>query len=292
MSQLEHLLNVQNVLGEGPLWNARQQALYWLDIKQSQLFSYAPAQNEVKCYDVHPALTAFGFCADGRLITAGLGGFAFWDATTGRLEALGDPEADRPATRFNDGAVDPGGRFWAGTMNEAEGTSPLHALYRLDADRTIRTMIDDVMLSNGIGWSPDQKIMYFSDTGRRQILKFDYDLSSGAIHNRQIYTGFLDDDGSPDGLTVDSEGCVWCAMWDGAKVIRFSPAGERLSEVAMPVSRVTSCAFGGERLDELYITTASFALSPEERQRQPLAGDLFRLKTDTTGLPEPLFAGC
>jgi sugar lactone lactonase YvrE len=291
MSQLEHLLNVQNELGEGPVWNVQQQALYWLDIKQSHLFKYFPASNEVRRFDVQPALTAFGFCTDGRLITAGLGGLAFWDEATGQFDMIGHPEADKPARRFNDGAVDPAGRFWAGTMNEADGANPVHSLYRVDPDRSVHKILDDVMLSNGIGWSPDRKIMYFSDTGRRQILKYDYDVSSGAISNCQIYVDFLQQDGSPDGLTVDSEGCVWCAMWDGGKVIRFSPTGERLLEVPVPARRVTSCAFGGERLNELYITTAHFALSAEERGRQPLAGDLFRLKTDTTGQVEPLFAG-
>lgn len=292
MSQLEHLLDVQNELGEGPVWNARQQALYWVDIKQSRLYRYFPAQNTVDRIELQQAIMTYGFCADGRLITACALGLAFWDEATGQFDVIGDPEADKPLTRFNDGGVDPAGRFWAGTMNESDMEGAYNALYRVDPDLSVHRVVDGVILSNGVGWSPDHTIMYFTDTSLRQILKFDYDLRTSGISNRQVFIEIPEDEGSPDGMTVDSEGCVWSALWDGSKVIRFSPRGERLLEVEVPARRVTSCVFGGERLNELYITTAHFGLSAEQRKQQPLAGDLFRLKTDTTGMVEPLFAGC
>ena len=290
VNQLEHLLNVQNELGEGPVWNVQQQALYWVDIKQSRLYRYFPAQNAITRIDLRQAIMCYGFCPDGRLITACDSGLAYWDEATGQFEVIDSPEADKPERRFNDGAVDPAGRFWAGTMNEADEYNPVHALYRVDADGSVHQVLDDVMLSNGIGWSPDHTIMYFADSGRRQILKFDYDLKTGAIQNRRVFAALTEAEGIPDGLTVDSLGCVWNAIWDGGKVIRYSPDGKRLAEIELPVRRVTSCAFGGEHLNELYITTAHFGLSPAERAQQPKAGDLFRLKTDVIGLVEPHFS--
>lgn len=292
MNELEHLINVQNELGEGPAWNAQRQALYWVDIKQSRLYRYFCATRAVDCIKLVQPIMAYGFCADGRLITVCASGFAFWDEQTGSFEFINHPEADKPATRFNDGAVDPAGRFWAGTMNESDVSSPSNTLYRLDTDLSVHKVLDAVTLANGLGWSPDYSIMYFTDTGRRQIWKYNYDIATGSVHHPQVFVELPESEGFPDGMTVDAEGCVWSAIWDGGKVIRFSPTGERLLEVEIPAKRVTSCAFGGEKYDELFITTANFGLSEKDRQQQPYAGDVFRLKTDTVGMAEPQFTGC
>ena len=216
---------------------------------------------------------------------------AFWDEDTHQFDPISHPDADKPQRRFNDGGVDPTGRFWAGTMNEADAESRIHSLYRLDTDLSLEQVLDDVTIANGLGWSPDHTIMYFTDTFRHTIFAYDYDLSTGAIKNRRPFIEIPEAEGYPDGLTVDSAGCIWSAIWGGSKVIRFDPQGQRLTEVSLPVAQVTSCAFGGANLNTLYITTAWTGLNWRARLKQRRAGDLFCVQTDTPGLPEPCFKG-
>jgi L-arabinonolactonase len=287
MSQVERVLAVQNELGEGPVWNVEEQALYWVDILEGHLHRLHPASGRREFFDAGLAVGALAFRASGGLVLATENGFAFWDPRNQQLQVVADPEADRPDSRFNDGAVDRQGRFWAGTMGEG----PTSALYRLDPDGSVHTMETGITISNGIGWSPDNRTMYYTDTPLRVIYAYDFDPASGAIENRRSFVHVPDGDGLPDGLTVDSEGFVWSACWDGWKVIRYDPDGGVERKVELPVQRPTSCTFGGPDLDELYITSAWIALSAAERKDQPLAGDLFRLKTNVRGLEEPRFLG-
>ena len=217
-------------------------------------------------------------------------GFAFLDLETGAVAGLTDPEADRPDNRFNDGKVDRQGRFWAGTLNDAE-KQPLGSLYRLDADGTVTLMQDGAVVSNGIGWSPDDRTLYFTDSVIRTIWAFDFDPAAGAIANRRIFAEVPDGTGYPDGLTVDSEGFVWSAVWDGWRIVRYDPSGRIDREVVMPVQRPTSCMLGGPDLKTLYVTSASIHLDAGALERGPLAGGLFALEADVPGLPEPRFAG-
>jgi sugar lactone lactonase YvrE len=195
--------------------------------------------------------------------------------------------------RFNDGAVDGEGRFWAGTMNkDVEDPAVTDGcLYRLDPDRSCHKMGSGFTISNGIGWSLDQRIMYFTDTLRSVIYAYDFDPARGTIGNRRPFVRVPPEEGYPDGLTVDSEGCVWSALWGGWKVVCFDPRGRAVDEVRLPVSDVSSCAFGGSDLRDLYITSAWEELSAEERALQPLAGDLFRARLPVPGREESRFAG-
>jgi sugar lactone lactonase YvrE len=285
--QVEHVLSVQNGLGEGPLWHPDEKALYWVDIDEGCFYRFDPALGHHECFDVGVPIGCLAFRERGGLVLATKKGFAFWDFDTKELQHIADPEADRPDTRFNDGAVDPQGRFWAGTL----GTDPTCALYRLDPDMSVHTMVTGVTVANGIGWSPDNQTMYFTDSIPKTIYAFDFDPGTGAVENRRPFVHTPDEVGVPDGLAIDSEGFIWSARWDGWKITRYDPDGVVEREVALPVQRPTSCAFGGPELDELYITSARVGLSEAELQRQPLAGDVFCLKTGIRGLPEPKFLG-
>jgi sugar lactone lactonase YvrE len=165
------------------------------------------------------------------------------------------------------------------------------ALYRLDPDGSVHTAETGIGISNGIGWSPDNTIMYYTDSLSRTIYAYDYDAATGNISNRRDLIVTPEDDGLPDGLTIDGDGYIWSACWGGWKVTRYAPDGRIDREVRLPAAQITACVFGGPNLDELYITSAWTELDAEQRRSQPLAGDVFRLKTDVRGLAEPHFAG-
>jgi sugar lactone lactonase YvrE len=201
---------------------------------------------------------------------------------------LATVETDRPQNRMNDGACDPAGRFWAGTMALDERPHA-GALYRLDPDLTVRTMLTDVTISNGIDWSPDGRRMYYVDSPTRRIDVFDFDPGTGAIADRRPFVDVPAESGIPDGITVDAAGFVWLALWGGAALHRYDPDGARERAVALPVSHPTSCAFGGPGLDELYVTSARRDLTRDERARQPMAGGLLRLRPGVAGRPAHVF---
>jgi sugar lactone lactonase YvrE len=291
MNDVDHVLAVKNLLGEGPVWVAEEQALYWIDIEGLKVFRFYPTTGRWESFDVSVPITALAARASGGFVTATMNGLAFWDTQTRELRFIADPEAAKTSNRFNDGAADRQGRFWAGTLNKVQFDAPDGSLYRLDPDLAIHTKQTGIAESNGIGWSPDDRTMYFVETMRRAIWAYDYDAATGAICNRRVFAEIAGEGVYPDGLTVDSEGCVWNAQWGGANVTRYDPAGKVERVIRLPVQQVTSCAFGGENLDELYVTTAASGLSEEDRQRQPLAGDLFRIRVGVRGLAEPKFAG-
>lgn len=283
-----HVLSSQNIIGEGPLWNNEEQSLYWVDITGQTINRYMADSKVHESYPVDSQVGVISFRQKGGLIVAGSKGFSFWKVGNPKLELINDPEADNPNSRFNDGKIDRSGRFWAGTMTSEGAVS---SLYRMDSDLTIYSMDSGITISNGIGWSPDNRVMYFADSLRYIIYAYDYDLDKGLIENRRNFIEVKPEYGIPDGLTVDSAGYIWCAFYAGSKVTRFNPRGEIANEVFLPVTQPTSCIFGGKDYRDLYITTAWNGLSDDERKEQPLAGDLFMIKTDIKGLPEPKFRG-
>jgi sugar lactone lactonase YvrE len=285
MTKIEHILAVKNRFGEGPIWRPEEQVLYWVDIDSNSFLKFDPATGKRQSFEVGLPTGAIAF-RPGGMIMATQKGFAFWDNVTSSAQFILDPEAHKPETRFNDGKVDSHGRFWAGTL----GDSYNNALYRFDPDGSVQIMEQGIGMANGMGWSPDNQTMYFTDTLRHTIYAYDYDPIRGTIANRRV---FVHDDtaGLPDGLTVDSEGFIWSAWWGGWRITRHDPDGKQERGIEMPVECPTSCTFGGPNLDELYITSACAALGKAEKHRQPLAGDLFRLKTEVTGLTSFQFAG-
>ncbi len=292
MSEVEHVLDIKNKLGEGPVWNPTEQALYWVDIERNRFYRMDPTTRKYEVFDVSVPVGVLALRASGGLVMATKNGFAFWDRQHG-LRFISDPEAEKPHTRFNDGAVDCRGRFWAGTMCGLPEMceAPEGSLYRLDPDSSIHRMETGLKISNGIGWSPDNKVMYLTDSPQYMIYAYDFDAASGSIENRRPFIHTSDEEGVPDGLAVDSEGCIWSARWGGWKITRYDLSGKVERAIQLPVQYPTSCAFGGEHLDELYITSAWTALSEEQKKQQSYAGDLFRVKTNIKGLEKPKFVG-
>lgn len=283
MNTAEPVLSIQNALGEGPLWSVDEQALYWVDIHDNCFYRLTPNNGEYQRFEVGLPVGCLAVTDIGRLLLGTQRGLALWNPDSEQLTFLMN-EAYEPEGRFNDGAADRQGRFWAGTMSN----KPENNLYRLDPDGQVHVMQTGVTISNGIGWSPDNTIMYYSDSGPGIIYAYDFDAGTGTISNRRTFVLPSDTDDVPDGLTVDSEGFIWCAHWGSWKVKRYDPDGNIEREIELPVKLPTSCMFGGPDLNELYITTARSPLSEAEKEQQPHAGDLFRIETDVRGLPEPV----
>lgn len=277
---------VKAVLGEGPVWVERDQALWWVDIKDPAIYRWREGGGvdywtpPVRIGSIAPAVEG-GFIAGTEI------GFMWADPEAGRYRPIDNPEHDVPGNRFNDGKVDRAGRFWAGTMDDREEQA-LGALYRLDADLEWSSIDNGYMVTNGPAFSPDGRIMYHTDSARRLIYAFDLD-EGGNARNRRPLARFKDEHGYPDGMTVDSEGCLWVAFWDGWCLRRISPAGETMQTVELPVERPTSCAFGGAALDRLFVTSARVGLNENALSVQPLAGALFMMTVSVPGLPERLF---
>ncbi len=282
MTEVESILSVNHPLAEGPLWHPVEQALYWCAIDANYFYRWQPGSDTVQTTEIPDQIGCLGFHEAGGFILATRIGFAVY--RDGRYTPLTGNIAYRPAAHFNDGAVDRAGRFWAGTSNE----KPENPLYRLDVDGTATVMEQNASISNGIGWSPDSKTMYYADSGAENvgiIYAYDYDLATGNITNRREFFRSDSSHGLPDGLTVDAGGGVWCAFWDGSKVMHFAADATIIEEIRLPVPRPTSCCFGGANLDELYITSAAWEL---DLAQYPLAGNIFRVKTSVRGLPEPM----
>jgi sugar lactone lactonase YvrE len=286
--EVTQVLHCQNILGEGPLWHHAEGALYWVDITGKKIHRYYPALGKTDVFETPRMVSAPGLRQSGGFVCAAEDGFHFWSPEGNRFEPIQDPEKGKRGARFNDGKVDRAGRFWAGSMTPQGSSS---ALYRLDPDLSVHRMVSEITISNGIGWSPDNQIIYYVDSNRLVIYAFDFDLKSGEISLQRDFVKFDAKSGVPDGLTVDSEGFIWCAVYDGWKVVRINPDGIIVDEIHIPVSRPSSVAFGGQHLDELYITSIAEGLTKEEKEKQPMAGDLFMVKPGVRGLPEPAFLG-
>ena len=278
------------ILGEGPVWHAGK--LFWVDIEGCKVFVHDPDTTTDRVIELPSRVGCVWPCADGDRLVCGLqAGIAFLDLASGQLEPINDPEADQPRTRFNDGKCDPLGRFWAGTMDMKE-TGPLGSLYMLDARRQLTRQWSDITVANGLAWDPDGMTFYYIDSPTREVAAFDYDADSGTISNRRPIITIPDGEGFPDGMTIDAEGKLWIALWQGWGVVRYDPkSGERLGKIDLPVEKVTSCAFGGENFDKLYITSARIGLELATLEKQPFAGGLFRADVEASGLPATPFAG-
>jgi len=277
------------VIGEGPRWNAAEQRLYWVDFIENQnIHSWHPATRELLTFKTEAPVTALGFRRSGGLIVATRGQVATFNLATKKLSSFTSVD-DRPSMRLNDGSVDANGRFWIGSMNSEKQEEPHGSLYRFDSDGSVHTMDSGFTVSNGLGWSPDQRTFYFIDTFRRVIHAYDYAATTGSIGNRRVFAQTVESDGFPDGLAVDSEGHVLVAFWGGWKIIRYDPDGKQEREIRFPVANPTACAFGGRDRDELYVTTARLGLTQEQLAEQPMAGDLFRVRLNVQGQEEPFF---
>ena len=268
------------VLGEGPCWDAATGALYWVDIPAGRIHRLA-GDGAHRSWEAGQTVGAVVLRASGGLVLAAADGFLALDPGTGAvspLVALGLAAG----VRMNDGACDQAGRFYAGTMAEDEAPGR-GALYRLDPDHSVSTVIPGATVSNGIGWSPDGGRMYYIDSPTRRVDVMDYDPATGAVAARRPFAVIDAGDAVPDGLAVDAEGGVWVALWDGGAVLRFGPDGRLRQALELPTPRVTSCAFGGPDMETLYITTAA---GPGNS-----GGELFCAPAGVPGLPGHPYQG-
>ncbi|MET0133105.1 MAG: SMP-30/gluconolactonase/LRE family protein [Kibdelosporangium sp.] len=272
-------------LGEGPTWDVRTSTLLWVDILAPATHRWNPATGVNETIKAPQDVGAAKPRAGGGMVLNLRDGVAIVDMSGGEHRWL--VYWARDGVRGNDAAVDPAGRLWAGTMryDTAEGGG---WLARIEPDGRAKVMLDKVTISNGVGWSPDSKLMYFADTGTGRVDVLDYDLASGDITARRP---LVDTGGSPDGLCVDADGCLWVAMWGEGAVRRYTPDGTLDRTVKLPATLTTACCFGGSGLTDLYVTTARVGLSDEELAEQPLAGSVFVLPAIGSGLPSTVFAG-
>jgi sugar lactone lactonase YvrE len=287
---LEVAADINADLGEGPIWDDETATLLFVDSSIGRIYRFEPVTGGLKSWDVGQPI---GVAVPRRqysrgLVASGRDGILSV-AHNGDVEVLAAIEPGR-ATRLNDAKCDSRGRLWSGSIS-LQSERRACALYRVDADLTVTRAQDGVSVSNGIAWSPDEKTMYYVDTLARGIDAFDYDLETGAATNRRRLVDIERADGLPDGITVDSEGCIWLALYLGGAVRRYSPDGQLVEHVAMPVTAVTSCGFGGPQLTDLYVTTAQHGLSEAQLAKEQHAGALFRFRPGVTGLPTMQFAG-
>ncbi len=277
----EVALEVACRLGEGPVWDEREQELYFVDIVAETVHAYRPADGAHRSFSVGRPVGAVVLHEGGGLVLAAHDAFFVAERDGSELRRFGEVEVDGARVRFNDGKVDPWGRFLAGTMDWAQ-RDPIGSLYMLAGDGAVTALLEGVTISNGLAWAPDAKTLYYIDTPRLCVDAFDLDPGTGRLSNRRVAVTF--EGGKPDGMAIDDDGCLWVAMWDGSRVERVDPRnGHHLDVVELPTSHVTSCAFGGPGLDELYITSAGEGLS------EPHAGDLFVARPGVSGPPAHRF---
>jgi sugar lactone lactonase YvrE len=296
----ELLFDAKAYLGEGPIWDARTQTLYWVDILAKRIYAEGDLFAELDEYEF---LGSIAPRKNGGLILALSGGksetsetherrfnFASLEAGSAKPTLLLALSDESSSNRFNDGKCDPRGRFLAGTMDMGE-SEPTGSLYSVDGD-SVRRILSSVTISNGLTWSPDHKTFYYIDTPTRRVRAFDYDLETGAIANPRVAVYVPEPLGWPDGMTSDMQGNLWIAMWGGAKVTRWNPnTGELLEQIPIPAMNVSSCVFGGRNMNELYLTSARKGLDEAVLKQYPLTGGVFRLETNVDGMPTFAFAG-
>lgn len=292
MTKVDCVLNAKAQLGEAPLWCEREQVLWWADIEGRALHRFDPATGRDTSIALPERLGCFALREAGGFLVALETGFHFLDRDGG-LTPIVDPEPDKPGNRFNDGTTDPAGRMIAGTMPMGPRT-PVGTLYRLWPDGRCERLFDALTVTNGCAFSPDGRVFYFSDSEAsvRTIWACDYDAASGAVTDRRVFVDTHGLAGRPDGGAVDADGCYWMAGVGGWQLVRFTPAGKVDQIIEVPVEKPTKVAFGGPRLDVLYVTSIGTGLTPGSEARQPQAGGIFATRVaGVAGLVQPRFAG-
>ncbi len=291
MTAIKCLVDAKAALGETPVWSADENRLYWIDCMAGAIHRYDPATAEdtVMPIAIDGYLGSFSLRARGGMLL--LAGKSLWalDAGSSEPRRLAGVEEDKADNLVNDGKCDPAGRFWFGTMHAGE-SEPSGALYRFDGSEVVK-FDQGFICANGLGWSPDGKTFYLVDMMPGQVLAYDYDLDNGTVDNRRTLFSIPAAEGMPDGLCVDSEGGIWVAHWDGWCISRWSPEGQRLLTIEVPVQRPTCPVFGQHGLNTLYLTSSAADLPTESLARGPLAGGLFEIDARVRGVPIAPFAG-
>ncbi len=287
---LRCVLDVRASLGECPVWSTAEQVLYWVDINAPSLNRFDPSTGGNRAMPMPSSIGCFALRQRGGFVVALRDGVWLAD-TDGALERKVAAAPFEPAHhRFNDGRCDPQGRLFAGTMNEKRD-APSAALYRIDPDFRVTEVLGNLTISNGLAWSPDGRTMYHADTPTLTINAFAFDAKTGTPSNGRPFARFDAQTDRPDGAAVDSEGCYWTAFYRGGRVVRLSPAGDVLTSYPVPAMCPTMCAFGGDNLRTLYVTSARQQRDDAELARLPQSGGIFAMQVDVPGIAEPMFAG-
>lgn len=278
-----------DLLGETPLWCGHTQSLLWLDVDQARLQRFHPAsgRRDRFVFDAH-FVGSLALCGPGQVLLALDLALHLFDLATGTLTLLCQVEPADIDNRLNDGRCDSRGRFWVGTMDN-QLSRPNGSCYRVDPDGRVERLFGDVIVSNTLAFSPDQRTMYFSDTRAYTTWAFDVDAASGSLSQRRVFADYSATRDRPDGACVDAEGGIWTAIFGGSRVLRYRPDGSLDRVLQVPTSNPTCLCLGGPDLQTLYVTTARKFLSDEQLQRQPLAGSVLALEVDVPGLPEQRF---
>lgn len=290
---VECVVQAGDILGETPRWCERTSKLWWIDVRRPALQSYDPSTGQHAAIRLHPDLITGSIVLreSSGFLLATAQGMCLYDPCTGQAPTfLGNPEEGKPGMRLNDGRCDRRGRFWVGSMHDTQRI-PVGTLYCQEAGKIYRAALSDFVLPNSICWSPDDKTMYFSDTHNQLTWAFDYDIDEGHISNRRLFKDWTYQLGRPDGAVTDAQGCLWTCMVATGQLIRLSPHGEIDRIIQLPVTNPTCPAFGGSRLDTLYITSHSQRLPADVQAREPLAGALMAINPSVTGLMEARYAG-
>lgn len=270
------------LLGESPVWSPVEQSIYFIDIKKMSINKFCISNGLFETIATPSEIGCIVLKQGGGIVAAMQSGLAFVDFTVKEYAFFCIIDGDIPTNRPNDGKCDGAGRLWVASMDNNEVSSS-GRLWKISSTTTPEILDSNFIVGNGVDWSPDSKKMYFTDSVNRVIYIYDFDLGNGAIGNKEIFVKIPEDDGFPDGLIVDSQGFVWSAHWDGWRVTRYAPDGSIDKVVNLPVPRPTSLAFGGANLSSLFITSASYGLSPAELMNAPLSGGLFVYDSTVSG---------
>ena len=287
LRELEY--KIESQLGEGAIWNHQTQELYWVDIEGKQLHIYDPSTKTNRSISTQSRIGTVVPYNQNQAVIALEDGIYRINVQTGATRLLSDIESDMPENRFNDGKCDPIGNLWVGSMhfNQSE---PNASLYRINTRGFTTKMKDSITISNGIVWTSDAKTMYYIDTPTAVIKAFDFDVATATISNERVAVEVSPEDGYPDGMAIDENDMLWVGLWNGNAVAQYDPkSGELISKIEVPAHNVTACAFGGENLDILYITTARLDMTQEELDQKPLSGSIFKVNPGVKGLKSSFF---
>ncbi len=279
----------RDILGESPLWDEWEQALFWVDIRRPALHRLDPATDEAETRPMPGLVGSIALAGPGRKLVALAEKVALYDWQADRLETVAELPARIPGHRFNDGRCDRQGRFWVGTMHNVT-RAPEGVLYRLDPDGQLIAVLDGICIPNSLAWSPDGRSMYFADSLRHAISRHDFDPETGEMGGARPFVRTVPP-GFPDGSAVDADGFLWNAEFNAGRVVRYAPDGSVDRVIRVPTPRPTSCSFGGPQLRTLFITSTSQAMSEAELEADPFAGALFAFDAGVSGIPEPSWAG-
>lgn len=289
-TRLEVACSYRCELGECPAWDERDETLWWVDIDGHQLLALNASSSSPQSFDFEQPVTMVVPRLEVGLVVALARSLVMTDGQLSITHMIPMPIVRGETLRLNDGGCDPAGRLWVGSM-ATDGSRYRGALFRVERDHCAAIVRDRVSVSNGLGWAPNGRTMYYVDTPTARIEAIEYDVATGELGETRTLTSLRPEQGRPDGLCVDAEGCVWVALWSGGAVHRYTPHGRLDVRIELPVTNATSCCFGGRNLDQLFITTARKGLDPRAQQAQSLAGSVFVTEPGVQGLPVARFAG-